>query len=222
MRLSPNCIFVFDLDDTLYSEYDFESSVMSFVVSELFSQTALNSCSKDDLLTQLLTEKRSGWVQYLIQHFPNNNYDKSHILGLYHGHKPKIKLYNDAFLLLEKLLKLNCVCYLVTDGKSDIQRKKVDVLGIEKYFHKIFISEEVGSEKLSGVAFFEIEQRWIGKTKVMFGDNPKKDFYTPNKLNWITVQLNNRGFNIHSSMHSDNLFNAKFYIRNFDDVKLQY
>ena len=57
MILTKNNVFVFDLDDTLYSERDFENSGIEFVCNSLnLSKNTLN----------INTSKEENWVQKII------------------------------------------------------------------------------------------------------------------------------------------------------------
>ena len=143
MILTKNNVFVFDLDDTLYSERDFENSGIEFVCNYLnLSKNTLN----------INTSKEENWVQKIISK-TNNKFTKDYILTLYRNHIPNITLYNDARIFLD-LLKLNKIeMSLITDGRSITQRNKLKALNIDNYFNKIIISEEINSEKPSELNF---------------------------------------------------------------------
>jgi len=143
MILPANKVFVFDLDDTLYSESDFEKSGIKFVYDYL----KIDTIDLDSVLNC-----RKNWIEQIVLK-SNNFFTKDSILELYRLHKPQIELYNSAKILLEKLITLKVEMSLITDGRSITQRNKLIALGIESYFKNIIISEEIKSEKPSEVNF---------------------------------------------------------------------
>lgn len=214
MTFHPNHLLVLDLDDTLYSEYDFETSGIQFVLHSL--NLPYSKKEKELLEKKLITHQRKIWVQEILQLCPNEFTSHQEILQRYHHHSPTISLYPDALTFLERNFHQNIPMVLVTDGKSITQRNKINALGISQFFQKIYISEEVGEEKLGGKAFHEIHKLWPNHSKVMIGDNPKKDFLIPNQLQWLTIQLEDRGQNIHAAVSPSIEHRAKISIENFD------
>ena len=102
----------------------------------------------------------------------------------------------------------NIMMGLMTDGRSKTQRAKITALGIESYFDKIIISEEIGSEKPAEINYRNFMDL-TDKTKFVYcGDNIKKDFVTANILGWKTIGLRDNGRNIHTqkiNVHIKNL-----------------
>jgi putative hydrolase of the HAD superfamily len=213
MILTKNNVFVFDLDDTLYSEREFENSGIEFVCNSLnISKTILN----------INTNKEENWVQKIITK-TNNKFNKDYILTLYRNHIPNIALYNDARFFLD-LLKLNNIeMSLITDGRSITQRNKLKALNIETYFNNIIISEEINSEKPSELNYRKVMSLDVNKKYVYIGDNPTKDFYTPNILGWISICRLDNGFNVHEqNFNLSKEFIPKFLIKSFDEIILNY
>ena len=136
-------IVFFDLDDTLYSERDFEKSGIEFVYNFF-------KIKQVDLGTIL--NNRKNWVEKIING-SNNKITFHMVLDLYRNHLPAIQLYKDSKIFLEKLNSLGYEMSLITDGRSITQRNKLKALGIESYFKNIVISEEVNSEKPSEYNF---------------------------------------------------------------------
>jgi len=143
MILPANKVFVFDLDDTLYSESNFELSGIKYVYNYL----KINTIDLDCLLNN-----RTNWIEQIVSN-SNNSFTKQLILELYRNHKPQIELYKSAKLFLEKLISFKSEMSLITDGRSITQRNKLIALGIEAYFKNIIISEEIKSEKPSEINY---------------------------------------------------------------------
>lgn len=210
MILSIKNTFVFDLDDTLYPEIDFETSGIRFVYNKLGVHTVS--------IEQLLSHRRN-WVQIILDEL-GNSISKEQLLFLYRNHTPDIRLYEDAKTLLMKLYNVSDL-YLITDGRSTTQRAKLRSLGIEHMFQKIIVSEEINSEKPAMKNFLSVMDRKSKVQYVYIADNVKKDFVTPKQLGWETICLLDRGYNIHKqSFDFPERFLPNNTINSFDQIIL--
>ncbi len=211
MILPANKVFVFDLDDTLYSERDFEKSGIKFVYDYLKIDTIeLNS----------ILISRTNWIEQIVSQ-PSNNFTTESILELYRNHTPKIELYTDAKIFLQKLTSLKIEMSLITDGRSVTQRTKLKALGIENIFNKIIISDEVKSEKPSELNYKMVMNNVLSKEYVYIADNTQKDFITPNKLGWTTICLLDKGQNVHKqNFELSKEYLPKFRINSFEEIIL--
>jgi putative hydrolase of the HAD superfamily len=187
MILPTSKTFVFDLDDTLYSERDFEKSGIEYV----YNYFGINHISLD-----LILNNRKNWIDQIIDG-TDNQFTKQMVLDIYRNHFPSIQLYNDSKIFLEKLLSQGNEMSLITDGRSITQRNKLRALGIESFFKTIVISEEVNSEKPSENNFKMVMNNRHNENYIYIADNPNKDFITPNKLGWTSICLLDRGQNVH-------------------------
>jgi putative hydrolase of the HAD superfamily len=209
MILPRNSIFVFDLDDTLYSERDFEKSGIEFVYNFF-------KIKQVDLGTIL--NNRKNWVEKIING-SNNKITFHMVLDLYRNHLPAIQLYKDSKIFLEKLNSLGYEMSLITDGRSITQRNKLKALGIESYFKNIVISDEVNSEKPSEYNFKRVINNKHVQNYIYIADNPNKDFITPNKLGWTSICLMDRGQNIHKqNFNLPTDFLPHYSINSFEEI----
>ncbi|MFO8014148.1 MAG: HAD family hydrolase [Phycisphaerae bacterium] len=81
---------------------------------------------------------------------------------------------------------------LVTDGYGPTQRRKVDALGIERYFRAIVYTHDLGPDgiKPSAVPFRRVQEAiGFAGPAVYVGDNPRLDFPAPKRLGWATVRI---------------------------------
>lgn len=185
-------IVVFDLDDTLYPEAQFVQSgfaavdrwVLANLGQEGFYDTAIklfDEGKRGDIFNQAAKYLNLGSSEFLIEK----------LVGVYREHRPSIQLYDDAKWILEKLTGVKLA--LITDGYLDVQKKKVQALGLEKFFELIIFSDQYGREcwKPSLVPFQKVMAYFQcpGEECVYIGDNPEKDFAAPNVLGWDTVQV---------------------------------
>lgn len=121
-------------------------------------------------------------------------------VDIYRTHIPSITLPEDSRETLEKLSSMGIALALITDGRSVGQRNKLKALGLYKYFKEsnIYISQERGHDKLSMEPFSYIVHRYPEARRFWYiGDNPSKDFISPNLMGWQTICLKNKGQNIH-------------------------
>jgi putative hydrolase of the HAD superfamily len=211
MILPNNKIFVFDLDDTLYSERDFEKSGIEFVYENL---------NIKHISLKTILNNRKNWIEQIIDG-SNNQITLQMVLDIYRNHFPTIRLYKDAKVFLEKLLSQGIEMSLITDGRSITQRNKLKALGIESFFKNIVISEEVNSEKPSEYNFRMVMYNKLAENYIYISDNPKKDFITPNKLGWTSICLLDRGQNVHKQNFTNSIeYNPHFIIKSFDEINL--
>ncbi len=119
MILTTSKIFVFDLDDTLYSERDFEKSGIEFVYENL---------SIKHISLEAILNNRNNWIELIIKG-SNNQITLQMVLDIYRNHFPAIQLYKDAKEFLEKLHSQGIEMSLITDGRSITQRNKLRALG---------------------------------------------------------------------------------------------
>lgn len=214
MILHPETIFVFDLDDTLYSERSFEQSGISFVFKRV------ESCfyGRNGTLT-IKDLKSNTWIDQILDFEEISNvYSKETLLDYYRNHLPEINLYPDARNFLNRIKANGNRMAVITDGRSVTQRNKLKALGVENFFDVVIISEDVGSEKPALTNFQMVGMQCQGKHYIYFGDNPKKDFLGPNQLGWETIGLLDRGFNVHKQ---SSVFPKEYqptrWINNFDE-----
>lgn len=218
LTLNHPSLFVFDLDDTLFQEVDFMKSAFKEISSSIDNENAEN------LSRQLFQKYSSGSnaFNWLIETYPSLNLTLNGLLDQYRNHLPEISLNNGVFELLENLKANGSILILVSDGRSITQRNKLKSLKIEHFFNEIYISEEIGHEKNDGYTFNLINEKYPNHDKVMFGDNPSKDFEWPNNLEWITIGLRNSGQNIHPQITDNKWGHPHHYINTFADLVIKY
>lgn len=155
--------FIFDLDDTLYSEIDYVKSGFKAVSIEKYDE--------------MMCAFKNG-EQVFNTVFPN---EKDKMLDIYRKHTPTIKLYPGVKELLTEIKAKKKKIGLITDGRPNGQRKKITALRIENFFDKIIITDELGGieYRKPNLKAFEImsnELRVDYNRMVYIGDNAKKDF----------------------------------------------
>ncbi len=193
-------VYAFDLDDTLYTEFDFVHSGYMAVSRILESSSDLPASVYFEGICRY---RPRGFEWALEQYYSHNGSDSDMsvdaMIEIYRGHKPEIYLRPGAREALERLRRAGHTLILITDGSTRHQRSKIRALDIEKYFDDILISEETGGDKTTEVPWTIVERKYgrPGQRFVYIGDNMCKDFKIPGMRGWHTVMmLDTEGVNV--------------------------
>ncbi|MRT93417.1 HAD family hydrolase [Ancylomarina sp. 16SWW S1-10-2] len=216
LHINKKSVIIFDLDDTLYQEVDYLKSAYKEIVDPYVS-------------SRIMYMQMMSWFREGKDVFQNlyENYDlrknKLQLIEQYRKHFPNIKLNSGAKLFIEELYNYSIVMGLITDGRSLSQRHKIKALGLNDWINEIVISEELGSEKPNFKNYRTISQKYIGSNFIYIGDNPQKDFITPNSMGWYTIGIKDKGDNIHSQdIPLDITFQPHVWLSCFEEIKLIY
>ena len=218
MHSLSDTVFVFDLDDTLYSERSYE---LSGITAAWYKLSELNPDISTTMPLELLINKREQWVDLILQIEPKNfTLSRDLLLEIYRSHFPSIELYDDSCQLLSFLVENKAKLAMITDGRSLSQRQKLKALNIEHLFKPIQISEETGYPKPNSESYLEIEMVYPNHQYLYVGDNPKKDFVTPNKLGWSTYGLKDRGNNVHPqhNLASERIYMPQIWLNKLSEL----
>ena len=185
---------VLDLDDTLYKEYDYQTSGLKYVEEQVQELYGINLRGK-------LLELRDRGVQDIFLELTDMlNIPvsiKDSFLMMYRYHKPDIALTFGVGEFIESALRSFGEVVILTDGRSVSQRLKLESLDLLKI--PVFISEEWNSAKPDDKRFVAIMERYTACSNFCYvADNPSKDFIAPNALDWISICLKDDRNNIHS------------------------
>ena len=216
--LKPNTHFIFDLDDTLYSEVDFLTSAFQYIGIQL--QGDLNTNITQEMLD--LYYSKANVFESVVNKYSSkiHGLSISTLLKMYREHLPDIKLSKEVRSFLEKLTSRNILSGLITDGRSITQRNKLEALDLANYFEDVIISEEFGSEKPDPRNFLYFETKYPNSEFWFIADNTSKDFIVPSKLDWNLVCLINNN-NVHvQNFKQDSLAKAHL-ISSFNDMVLK-
>ncbi len=184
-------VFIFDLDDTLYKEIDFLKSAYREIANVIGHPEAF-----DFMLYSYLCGVNV--FKRVIDRY-DLTFTIDQLLDIYRNHKPDISLEQDTITTLDELKARGIIMCLLTDGRSVTQRNKIEALGLYRWFAQedILISEEFGHGKPALECYQYFRERYPEAQFTVIGDNPTKDFLTPNQLGWITICLLDDGHNIH-------------------------
>ena len=167
---------IFDLDDTLYSEKEYVKSGYKAVSGYLGGEY-------EEKLWSFFEEGRSA-IDELLKELGHED-KKAEVLEVYRSHKPAIHLYPGVAEMIEELKAKGIKVGIISDGRPEGQRKKLDALGLE--VDDVIITDELGGvqfRKPCDIAFRILVTRWrLNPADVVYiGDNPTKDFQAPQQL----------------------------------------
>ena len=196
---------IFDLDDTLYSEKEYVKSGFK-AVSNYFGG------GYEDKLWQYFEDGKPA-IDELLKEFGCENKEVT-ALKVYRRHRPSIHLYDGVKEMLDNLRQRGIRTGIITDGRPEGQRNKLEVLGLEKMVDDIIITDELGGvqfRKPCDIAFRIMIRRWrLNPADIVYvGDNVNKDFQATRQLGMKSILVNN----------IEGVYKADFY--NIDYIKIR-
>ncbi|MDO5793342.1 MAG: HAD-IA family hydrolase [Turicibacter sp.] len=214
---------VFDLDDTLISEYEYIRSGFKVVAKVLSEKYKL---SQEDVFLQLMN---------LFQESPKNVFNRildfyhidytteeiKELIAVYRHHLPNISLYEDAKFILNELSEKSLKLGIITDGYQVTQRNKLLSLGIDAYFDAIIVTDELGREFWKPHARpYELIKAQLDvefNEMIYIGDNVSKDFVTAKKLGIKTIHIK-RDEGVYIDLKYDEDYQADYQINSLEQV----
>jgi len=183
--------FIFDLDDTLYSEKEYIKSGYAAVAKVL-----PNVEDAETKLWKAFEEKKFAIDDVLRSENIYSEELKQKCLEVYRFHQPSIHLYDEALEILTQLRKKGFPIGIITDGRPEGQRAKIKALGLDALVDYIIITDELGGveyRKPNEKAFVIMkDQLHVEYDEMCYvGDNINKDFIAPEKLGMKTFFINN-------------------------------
>lgn len=182
---------IFDLDDTLYLEKDYVKSGYKAVADYLGEETATEE------LWSYFTEGKAAIDEYLNK--ISRQEEKQKCLDVYRNHFPDIKLKDEVRSMITDLTKRGKKLGIITDGRVEGQKNKLEALGIYDIIDKeyIIITDELGGiqfRKPCDIAFriMATKMRLNYEEMIYIGDNKNKDFAAPNRLGMKAVYFKNK------------------------------
>jgi putative hydrolase of the HAD superfamily len=216
--MKRNKVVVFDLDDTLYNEIDYLKSAYSQIAFNISDELCIDQIVVFNDMINFYNHNKNVFVEMINKY--QLSYKTKHFLEIYRNHKPNITLSTDRLEVIKLIHSQGIAMAILTDGRRVQQRNKLEALGITQYFSEIIISEEFGSEKPDKRNFQYFEKVFGNSQFYYIGDNTKKDFVTPNSLNWITIKVIDNGLNIHKYCDLDfpKKHQAMYNISSFKEI----
>ncbi|MGC4116301.1 MAG: HAD-IA family hydrolase [Myxococcales bacterium] len=193
--VSPGRAVVFDLDDTLYAERDFVLSgfraVSAWAAAELGTDLEETYAELSRLFEQgVRGDTFDRWLG------ARGFEARAHLPAMvraYREHLPHLRPAAGATALLERLRR-RLRTGLVTDGPADVQRRKLEALGLRRHFDAVVFTGDLGRE------FWKPHPRGYRQVlallhvdppaaAVYVGDNCAKDFLGARRAGLRTLRV---------------------------------
>ena len=189
---SSRPILVFDLDDTLYDELSYVRSGLRAVAAFAAAETGFPEDRLVELLDQALAEDRSGVIDRAFARAGiGSRRLVNRCVGVYRTHTPELSLHPAAERCLERFSDHRT--FLVTDGNTTAQGRKVAALGLDRRFEKVFLTYRYGHARSKPSPYcFEKIRALTGARAcdvIYIADNPSKDFVGLRPLGYGTIRV---------------------------------
>ncbi len=216
---------LFDMDDTLYPERAYVMSGFRAVAAWAEGRCGIPAEEGYAELEQLFESGvRGDTFDRWLAEFGQDGTLVSEAVGVYRGHAPQIEPYAAVTPLLARL-KQNSALGIVSDGYLDVQRGKLDALGLRNWFNVIVFSDEMGREawKPSPLAFqAALEYLQVAPSDAVYvGDNPKKDFLGARRAGVASIWLKLQGGVYEALAPEGQEYEPDFVVRSFGELELR-
>ena len=183
---------IFDLDDALYGEKEYVRSGYHAVAGIL---PQVEDC--EEKLWTAFEEGKSAFDEVLKNEGIYTDELKQKCLRTYRFQQPDIHLYAGVAEMLVQLRAAGYKLGIITDGRPEGQRAKIEVLGLDEYVDHVIITDELGGieyRKPNDTAFRMMKENLDVEYSEMcyVGDNIKKDFIAPDKLGMRCIWFRNK------------------------------
>jgi len=186
---------VFDLDDTLYPEESYVWSGFRAVARWLEEQGALPEAQAFEAMESAFRRGvRNRIFDGLLASLPGAGALRvDTMVQVYRTHVPELALFPGMADLLQEAKAEGLGLGLISDGWLASQERKVEALGLERWFDPILLTDRWGRDawKPNPLAFCRA-QAALGAGPaglVYIGNDPAKDFQAPAALGWDSVRL---------------------------------
>ena len=185
---------VFDLDDTLYPERVYVLSGFRAVAAWAEVHLGIPATLGIAELRQLFDDGVRGdtFNHWLESHGFQPDVWVPQMVQVYREHNPHIEPYAEVPGLLQHL-RAHYRLGLVTDGYTEVQKRKLAALGLTSCFDALVFSDEWGREAWKPNTWpFETVLDRLGVTgpeAIYVADNPTKDFLGARQVGMWTVRV---------------------------------
>jgi carbamoyl-phosphate synthase large subunit len=187
-------VIIFDMDDTLYPEADFVRSGHRAVAERVWQDLSVDI--EPELRRRFAVGQRGDLMSAALVALGikvTADYVARVLVPVYREHSPIIRPYVETVPVLTELRKRGYRLALLSDGVATVQRRKLDALGLDKFFDEVVITDEIGRDawKPSTTGFERILDALgvCGQEAMYVADNPCKDFYGPHQLSMRTARI---------------------------------
>lgn len=184
-KLKKYQIIIFDLDDTIYPQKNYDNPALISVSKYLSKKIILNEKKIFLTLRRMKPIRRGKKPNKIFDSFLKKLINKKNktlinkTVSIFQSYECKELKKSPSLKKILSQLSLHKELFLVTNGNQSRQLKKIKFLGISKFFKKIFILD--GKKKklkpsIKNVKFLiNYLKKYHNKKAVFVGDNLKSD-----------------------------------------------
>ena len=213
-------IIAFDLDNTLYDETIYFDFGIDIVVDKLEKELGFDPKKMKNELLDIL-KKNGKHYHYLFDDFLKiYSLEKEEylpkILNFFSQVEKDLKTFEGVTELLQKLSQ-KYELVIITNGRKEIQERKIKLLNIKNFFSLIIFASEF-EDKPSKKPFEHLLQvKKIDSHEIIYiADNPETDFIGAKKLGITTIRIHNKEF---ENKVLNKKYDADFYIKNVRELE---
>ena len=182
---------VFDMDDTLYGEKEYVRSGYR-QIAKILPQVQ----DAEEKLWMFFEEKKPAIDELLKTEGIDSEETKQECVRIYRFQTPEIHLYEGVKEMILELKSRGLRIGLITDGRPEGQRAKIEALGLEELIDEMIVTDEFGGtefRKPNPLAFETMKEKLDVEYSEMcyVGDNINKDFIAPQKLGMHSIWFKN-------------------------------
>jgi len=187
-------LVVFDLDDTLFPEWDFVQTGWAAAAEAITDEVEAPFDLVERMAHYFNAGNRSRTFDAVLADLGRADADVlvPKMIEAYNTHKPSIALFSDADAALTRL-RPDYRLAVLSDGPVDKQQTKVDALGIAGRVDHVVLTGRWGRDYWKP---HECGYRWLeevcglsGAACVYVANDVSKDFVAPNRLGWQTIHV---------------------------------
>jgi putative hydrolase of the HAD superfamily len=190
-RPAVNTVILFDLDDTLYPEADYVRSGHRAIAQTLASRTGNPT---DSVYAALRYDYckfgRAGLFDRIVAAYGLPSSLVKELVRTYRLHTPQLSLDPRVRDLLTDLRKQHKIA-VVTDGDANMQKEKVQALGLAGLVDLVVYCWELDARKPDPGAFLHATEVLGGKpeTAIIIGDDPTHDVEAALKMETACIRV---------------------------------
>ncbi|MHA1423766.1 MAG: HAD family hydrolase [Candidatus Thorarchaeota archaeon] len=184
---------IFDVDNTLYDSAQYFSGAFRNVALYLSEKYDL---PKQEIFEQLMNiwKKNSSMYPHIFDDILEAyeiSEDVMNIVNIFNSYSGILESYPGTHQLLTSLKERELKLGIVTDGTAIRQKRKIHLLGLEKFFDSVVYTSEIGHSKLTEYPFRKVlaDLDVIPKYSIYVGDNPHLDFKGAKDIGILTIRL---------------------------------
>lgn len=210
------CI-IFDLDNTLYDQVDYAKDLMNHLAFRLSKKYDAKTNKIYNTLLSYWMEKGPFYGYFfddVLEKLSISDDEVRKLISISHSYKPNISTYPGVFTTLTKL-KTKYYLAMITDGNENVQKNKINALGVKKFFKKIVYTGKHMKPDRKGYQMVLNHFNLEAEEAVYVGDNPVVDFITPNKMNMTTIRVLKGYF---KDKKAGGRHQSQFKVNNFEEI----